>query len=314
MNRSVLGRVAALCAAVGSGAAFADPAPLLPSDDRRPSDERLFLIPTAQTMERGSISLSDDELLILRAAAGVSNRVQLDLRLGALPIPGVAGGALPLPGGIVAGGGGGLVLLGLFDLGIKVNVLSETQSQPGVELSYDLVDAFAGAVGGAGIAIAGSGAAAGGIVGVGGGNLQFNLFSAAVGKHFGRTQVVAGTYVMDNHHVLPQKTRFATACGAGGTGSAGDGGKVEACSSGGTTIDRVPVQIQPFLGAELRVGRRSSIAGDVLFSRELKDTVGTTGVRWILGGSHLNARVDLALLWSHIGTPLPWVGLGIHLR
>jgi hypothetical protein len=286
----------------------------LPSDDRRPSDERLFLIPTPQTMQPGSLSLSDDAVLLVRAAAGISRRVQLDLRLGALPIPGAAGGALPLPGGIVAGGGAGLVVLGLVDVGIKVRILPETPERPGLAVSYDLVDAFAGAVGGAGIALAGAGAAGGGVVAVGGGNLQFNLFSLSVGKHVGRFQFVAGTYVLDNHHFLPQSTRFATACGAGGVGAAGDGGKVEPCGSGGTTIDRIPVQVQPFLGAELRVGKASSLAADVLLSSEPKDTVGTTGFRWILGQSRLRARIDLALLWSHIGVPLPWLGLGLHLQ
>src|SRR5512140_672522 len=102
---------------MASGAAFADPGPPgmppgmtapqpsdahLPSDDRRPSDERLFLIPTPQTMQPGSLSLSDDAIVLVRAAVGISQRVQLDFRLGALPIPGVAGGALPFPGGIVA--------------------------------------------------------------------------------------------------------------------------------------------------------------------------------------------------------------------
>ena len=229
-------------------------------------------------------------------------------------MPRYGGGALPLPGGIVAGGGAGLVLLGLFDAGVKVRVLSETRTRPGIAISYDLVDAFAGAVGGAGIAIGGAGAAAGGVVAVGGGNLQFNLFSLSVGKHFGRSQLIVGTYVLDNHHFLPQSTRFATACGAGGVGTAGDGGKVEPCDSGGTTIDRIPVQVQPFFGAEIRVGKASSIAGDVLFSKELKNTVGTTGFRWIIGDSRLRARVDVALLWSHISVPLPWLGLGIHFR
>lgn len=158
-------RVVAVCLTVASGTAFADSGPPgatdpqpgdahLPSDDRRPSDERLFLIPTPQTMKRGSVSLSDDAALLVRAAAGVSQRVQLDLRLGALPIPGAAGGALPLPGGIVVGGGAGLVVVGLVDVGIKVRVLTETLTRPGIAVSYDLVDVFAGAVGGAGIALA----------------------------------------------------------------------------------------------------------------------------------------------------------------
>ena len=72
--------------------------------------------------------------------------------------------------------------------------------------------------------------------------------------------------------------------------------------------------MQPFFGAELRVGKASSLAADVLFSSELKNTVGTTGFRWILGESRLRARIDLALLWTNIGAPLPWLGLGVHLQ
>jgi hypothetical protein len=129
------------------------------------------------------------------------------------------------------------VVLGLIDVGIEVRVLTETRTRPGIAASYDLLDAFAGAVGGAGIALAGAGAAGGGVVAIGGGNLQFNLFSLSVGKHLGPFHIVGETYVMDNHHFLPQSTRFAAACGAGGIGT-GDGGKVEPCGTGGTTIDR----------------------------------------------------------------------------
>jgi hypothetical protein len=245
--------------------------------------------------------------------------VQVDLRLGALPIPAAAGGALPLPGGIVAGGGAGLVVIGLATAGIKVRALSETRDLPGISLSYDLVDAFAGAVGGAGVALAGAGAggggaAAAGVVGVGGANLQFNLMSLALAKHLGPAQFVAGTYVLDNHHFLPQSTRFAIACGAGGAGTPGAGGAVAPCSSGGMTLERFPTQVQPFLGTELRVGTASSFAGDVLFGAALRDTVGTTGFRWIIGDGRLRARLDIALLWSHLGTPLPWVGVGLHLQ
>lgn len=235
----------------------------------------------------GSVSLSDDAVLLVRAAAGVSRRVQLDLRIGALPIPGAAGGALPFPGGIAVGGGAGLVVVGLVDAGIKVRVLTETLTRPGIAVSYDLVDVFAGAVGGAGIALAGAGAAGGGVVAVGGGNLQFNLFSLSAGKHLGPAQLVAGTYVLDGHHYLPQSTRFATACGAGGVGTAGDGGRVEPCGSGGTTIERIPLQVQPFFGAELRVGKASSLAADILASSRLRDTVGD---HWLSAGSSEAAR------------------------
>ena len=65
-------------------------------------------------------------------------------------------------------GGVGVVLLGAVDLGIKVQILGETPSRPAVALSYDLLDVFAGATGGAGLVLAGSGGAAGGLVAVGG--------------------------------------------------------------------------------------------------------------------------------------------------
>src|SRR3954471_17734583 len=48
---------------------------------RRPSDERLFLTPTELTMRPASLSLSDDVGVTVRAALGVPNRLQLDMRI-----------------------------------------------------------------------------------------------------------------------------------------------------------------------------------------------------------------------------------------
>src|SRR5690349_19061307 len=97
--------------------------PAEPRFARRPSDERLFLTPTPLTMRPGALSLSDDEVISARLAVGLSKHLQLDLRLGGLLIPGAAGGALALPGGLAAGGGAGVVLLGAVDLGLKYAVL-----------------------------------------------------------------------------------------------------------------------------------------------------------------------------------------------
>jgi hypothetical protein len=291
--------------------------PAEPRFARRPSDERLFLTPTPLTMRPGAISLSDDEVISARLAVGLSEHLQLDLRLGGLLIPGAAGGALALPGGLAAGGGAGVVLLGAVDLGLKYAVLEESDSAPGIAIGYDMLDVFGIGAGGAGIVLVGAGAAGGGIVAVGGANLQFNLFTLVAGKHLGKTGrllVTGGTYLLDNHHYLPQSAAFAAACGAGGVGDAGAGDKVEPCGGNSTTIDRIPLQAQPFVGVERAVGKKSSLAGELLVSPHLANTIGTTGFRYVYTYGEFAARLDMALLWSRVGYPLPWAGLGLHFR
>lgn len=291
--------------------------PAEPRFARRPSDERLFLTPTPLTMRPGAISLSDDEVVSARLAVGLSQHLQFDLRLGGLLVPGAAGGALALPGGLAAGGGAGFVLLGAVDLGLKYAVLEESDSAPGVAIGYDMLDVFGIAAGGAGIVLVGAGAAAGGVVAVGGANLQFNLFTLVAGKHLGKTGrllVTGGTYLLDNHHYLPQSAAFAAACGAGGAGEAGAGGAVEPCGGNSTMLDRIPLQVQPFVGVERAVGKASSFAGELLVSPHLANTIGTTGFRYVYTRGPFAARLDLALLWSHIGYPLPWAGVGLHFR
>jgi hypothetical protein len=285
---------------------------------RRPSDEKLFTIPTALTMRPGALSVSDDEVIFPRAAIGLG-RVQLDLRVGGFPIPGAAGGALPLPGGIAAGGGAGVLILGAFDLGLKVRILDEGPSRPGVAVAYDLVDMFGIGVGGAGIALAGSGLVAGGVVAVGGANIQFNLFTVTAAKHFGphgRRQVVFGSYLLDNHHYLPQSANFVAACGAGGAGDAGAGGVVLPCAGSTKTINILPTQVQPFVGIEQVVGRENAFVGELLVNAGApKQTFGTTGFRWILNPKGLvKMRIDIALIWTSRGVPLPWLGAGFHFR
>jgi hypothetical protein len=163
--------------------------------------------------------------------------------------------------------------------------------------------------------LAGEGAAGAGLVAVGGANLQFNLFSLVVGKHWGRTHITVGTYVLDNHHYLPQAAGFAAACGAGGVGPPGGGGKIEQCGGSSTMIDRLPTQVQPFVGVERAVGRESSVAAELLVSGHAASTIGATGFRWVaLQHGALRVRLDLALLWTDFGYPLPWIGIGAHFR
>ena len=284
---------------------------------RRAGDERLFLTPTPLAMRPGAVSISDDELVSLRLAVGIARRLQLDTRIGGMLIPGAIGGALPLPGGLAAGGGAGIALIGMFDIGVKLPVIDEGEDMPAITIGYDLLDVFGVAAGGAGLVLVGSGAAAAGLVAVGGANLQFNLFSIEVGKHFPNTrdQIVVGTYLLDNHHFLPQKATFAAACGAGGTGSAGEGGKVEECAGGTTTIERVPLQVQPFVGYEHAIGDKNSFITELLVSPHLENTMGTTGFRWVFGFKDiLNSRIDTALVWTRRGYPLPWLGIGLHFR
>lgn len=284
---------------------------------RRPSDERLFLTPTPLAMRPGAVSISIDELVSPRAAVGIARHFQLDLRIGGMVVPGALGGPLPLVGGLAAGGGAGIALIGMFDVGVKIPLVEEGENLPAITIGYDMLDVFGLAAGGAGLVIVGGGAAAEGLVAVGGANLQFNLFSIEVGKHFPNTrdQMIVGTYVLDNHHFLPQKATFASACGAGGVGTAGENGKVEECASATTTIDRLPLQVQPFVGYERAIGDKNSFIAEVLFTTHVENTMGTTGFRWAFGVRDIvNMRIDTALVWTNRGYPLPWLGLGLHFR
>jgi hypothetical protein len=221
-----------------------------------------------------------------------------------------------LPGGIVAGGAAGFVLGGMVDAGVKIPVLREGQEPIGLAIGYDLLDVFGVAGGAAGVAFLGAGAGGAGLVAVGGANLQFNLFSLAMGKHWGRSHLTWGTFLLDNHHYVPQAEGFAAACGAGGVGDAGDGGVVTPCgSAGGKIIDRMPTQVQPFVGFERAIGEESALSAEILFSRHVKYTVAATGVRWFIWHrGPLRARLDIGLVWSQVGYPLPWAGLGLHFR
>ena len=301
---------------------------------RRAADERLILTPSAQTMAPGEIVVSDDEVLLLRLGAGVSRRVQVDLWLGGLPIP-AAGGFGGAAHALFAVGGAGLVVFGFFDLGVKVKVLEETAQLPGVALSYDLLDLWGLGAGGAGVVVAGDGVGAGGYGVVGGANAQFNLLTAVAAKHFGPVQLTAGSYVLDNHHYLPQSAGFQSGCSAveADGNQAAAGGSLD-CGSGSVKLGRLPVQVQPFVGSELVLGDHSALMLEGMIAwRQLQDSMVTTGARWLLGWSHPHSvlaldrvrfRLDVAAMWRyepadhgahpHGARPLmfPWLGVGAY--
>ena len=293
---------------------------------RRGADERLFFTPTARTVPNGAFVLSDDEALLLRAAYGVTRRLQLDLWLGGLPIPAIGGGALPLPGALVAGGGGGGALFGVFDLGVKFVALEETRTRPGIAISYDMLDVFGTAIGGGGLGGAG-------FVGIAGANAQFNLFTLTAGKHFNTgTQVTLGGWLMDNHAILPQSAHFTAACGGAAAGGTSSGAAMMPCT-GGTDLPHLPLQFQSFFGVEQVFSNSWSAAIEVLPRYPVSNTMWTTGVRWLPSGDapagfvaldRVKARIDFALAWMILDANpdagrqnatvayFPWVGIGIY--
>lgn len=282
------------------------------ANPRRAADERLLLTPTERTLPRHRLVISNDEILLFRFGFGLTDRLQMDLMAGGLP--GAAGGILPAHG-LFAGAGAGLI--GALDLGFKYRVLDEDGWIPGLALSYDLIDVFGAGIG-VGAAV-GGGAAAG--VGIATANAQFNLFSAAAGWHLGSaSHLTLGVRALDNHHFLPQSARFdAVAAGSSGSGSA----------SASTTIDRLPLQVQTFVGLEQVLGPHSALMGEFFPAGAVQDLSGSVGVRWLLGRDKpwlflplhkLRVRVDLAgvLFGARDSTGklglamLPWLGLGFY--
>jgi hypothetical protein len=301
---------------------------------RRGADERLFFTPTARTLPNGAFAISDDEALLFRAAYGLSRRWQIDAWLGGIPVPAVGGAVLPLPGAILAAGGGGGALFGLFDLGVKFVALDETNKFPGIAISYDLLDVFGAAIGGAGgVGIGGGGAGGVGFVGTGGTNAQFNLLTLVAGKHFETgTQVTLGGWLLDNHAFLPQKTSFVAACVGAGTSGNTSGAGIIPCS-GSTPTPHLPVQLQGFFAVEQVFSEHWSAAVEVMPTYPIASTKWTTGVRWLPSGDapagfvaldRIKARVDFALVWMILdadpqagrdhATPVyfPWVGVGLY--
>jgi len=294
---------------------------------RRAGDERLFLIPTAQTLPPGAIFVSDDEVLLLRAGAGLGRRVQLDVWLGGFGVPVAGGFALPAVHLLAAGGGAGLGVVGVADLGLKVRLLDEGEQVPGVAVSYDMLNLFGAVFGGGALVIGGGGGAAvAAAAGVAAANLQFNVFALTVQKHLGPVELVAGAYVVDNHHWVGQSATVAVGVGAtSGTAGFGD------TANGSTEVPMVPTQWQPYLGAKWVLGPHSALAAELLPRIPVSETMFTTGVRWLLGyrepagpwaRDRIRLKVDLAAIWvvtpktsSGKGgflAPLPWVGLGVY--
>jgi hypothetical protein len=261
--------------------------------------------------------------------------VQLDLWAGGVPIPGAGATGAPAHG-LIAVGGGGVVVLGFFDLGLKVKLLDETERLPGVAIAYDMLDLFGLVGGGVGVVVVADSAGGGGYGVVGGANAQFNLLTAVAAKHFGRVQLTAGTYVLDNHHFLPQSAGFESGCAAAETdGNQAAAGAFLDCGSGSTALGRLPVQVQPFLGSEVVLGPHSALMAEALLERRIEDSMVTTGARWLLGWrrpygplalDRVRIRLDLALLWlwepGRGGSnpnaqgpkvlPLPWFGVGAY--
>jgi hypothetical protein len=299
---------------------------------RRAADERLVLTPTPLTLAPGELVVSDDELLIVRLGVGLSRRLQLDLLTGGVPIPGAAGGALAGPA-IVAGGAAGGVILGFMDVGLKLRVLDETARAPGLSVSYDMLDLFGLGAGGAGLLIARDGAGGVGYGVVAGANAQFNLVTLVAGKHFGPFQLTLGTWLLDNHHYLPQTAAFQGGCAAVGASPSGAAAGAIDCGSGSAQLPRLPLQVQPFAGGELVLGEHSALMMEALLEQHVQNTLVTTGARWLLGARHprgplaldrVRVRLDLAALWFYVPAqqgmhphgakvlPLPWLGLGVY--
>ena len=296
--------------------------------ERRPADERLFLTATPQTLEPGQFLFTNDEGLLFRLGMGIGRKTQLDAWGGGFPIPG--GGFLPTPVGIF--GGGGVLVIGFADVGVKHRFIDETEKMPAVSLSYDVLDVFLGGIGGGVFLGAGAGAAAV----VGGANAQFNLGTLAISKHFGDTHVVAGGYVLDNHHWLPQSARFVAA--GGGTSGSGTGGGT---GGAGKSIPRLPEQYQVWGSVSQVIGAHTLLGAELMPRNPIKDSFGTTGVRWMLGSNRpwgpialdrIRFRIDLAGVWLYSGpkadrqnadgtttkghgpyiAPLPWIGVGLY--
>ncbi len=300
---------------------------------RRASDERFLLTPSAQTLAPGEIVISDDEVLLARLGVGLSKHLQLDFWTGGFPIPAAVGGTTGDGHAIISGGAAGVVVLGFFDLGLKLRLLDETPQIPGVAIAYDMLDVFGLGAGGVGAVLIGGGVGGGGIGVVAGSNAQFNLVTVTAGKHFGSVQVSGGTYLLDNHHFLTQSAGFQSGCAAAEVAPSGvDGGAID-CPSGSTSLPRLPLQILPYLSGEFVFGPHVSLISEALLKDDLASSLFTTGARCLLGWEHphgplaldrIRLRFDVAALWRYREAqggahpkgaamlPLPWIGLGLY--
>lgn len=294
--------------------------------ERRTLDDRLFLTPTAATMEPGSFAITNDEALLFRVGWGIHRRVQLNFMLGGFGVP--FGGAVAIPAihVIGVGGGGGIALVGVVDVGLKFLILDEGRYAPGITASYDMMNVFGAVFGAGALVLGGAGggaiAAAAGIASV---NVQLNVFNVTVAKHFGPVQITAGTYLFDNHNWLPQNATVTVGVGLAGS-NGGTGGTID---SSATPIPRIPTQVQPYAGFEWVLGPHSALLAEFLPRLPFEETMVTTGARWQLGWDEpvgpvardrIRFRIDVAGIWVYLPKtqkndalilPLPWVGLGV---
>ncbi len=240
-----------------------------------------------------------------RLGMGLSRRLQFDLWAGGFPIPAAAGGAGGGGPAIISGGAAGVIVLGFFDLGLKLRVLDETTYLPGFVIAYDMLDLFGLAAGGVGAVLIGGGVGGGGIGVVAGSNAQFNLVTPVVAKHFGPAQLSGGAYFLDNHHFLTQSAGFQTGCAVGAVSPSGAVGTAVECPSGSTRLPRLPLQVMPFIAGELLIGPHSSLIMETLMKDNIVNSVVTTGARWLIGWEHphgpfaldrMRLRLDVAAL------------------
>jgi hypothetical protein len=286
---------------------------------RRVGDERLFLTATPNLIPPGEWVLSNDEALVFHLGRGFYDWLQGDLTLGALPVPVAAAGAIAGGGGAAAGGVAGFGVIGILNLGVKVRVLEEGALLPGVALSYDMVNVWGAAFGAGGVALLGKGVAAAAAGGAAGFNLQFNLLTASVAKHFRDwLQVGAGLYVLDNHSFMPQSEGFYVADTFG-----------DSASSSSRITDRVPTLAAPWLSVEAAAGNRVRFISEYLFAPGSDWFV--LGMRTLMyrtrfglaRAGHVAAKLDTAVLFTRYTehdtgerriVPLPWLGLAFYLR
>jgi hypothetical protein len=277
----------------------------------RAGDERLVLNPTAKLMPGGTVTVSNDELLLFRLAVGLHDRVQADIWAGALPL--AVGGAVPF-GILAAVAGGGVGVVGAVSLGLKFAILHEDATLPAVSVSYDMLNIFGAAVGAAGFATPGGVAPLG--AATASANAQFNHVLVSVGKHLTPdTLLTGGLRVLDNHHFISQTAQFSTTFDGASAGA----------------LERHPTSVAFWLAAQHRLGPHSALSLELMpNTSDLVESNAVLGVRWVLGAKsawhgipiqHLKLRIDAAAVLvggrdvdtnSPFVLPLPWLGIGLH--
>ncbi|HEY8208250.1 MAG TPA: hypothetical protein VIG99_12260 [Myxococcaceae bacterium] len=277
---------------------------------RRAADERFLLTPSARLLDPGELVLSNDEVLLFHIGVGVTPWLELNLSAGGLPLP--AAGAIPIVGHGAGGvGGAGILLLGAVDVGARFRLLEEGPWWPGIAVGYDLLDAFAAALGGAGIFFAGNGIAGVGGAAVAGANVQLNVFTVAASKRVGPFDFNAGAFVFDNHHFLPQSAGFAAGITTGQLATAT------------YSLDRMPTVVVPFAAAQATPWPWLHIIQEIFPRTPVTDTFGSTALRLVVGPfalSPLRLKFDAAVIEAYDSEGprpgpvfLPWFGAGIYI-